>query len=62
MQNVELTIEEEDTLTELLRHYIQELDIEVGRTDTHDFKEKLKHRRQVLERVLAKLASQPITA
>jgi hypothetical protein len=55
MQNMEFTSEEQEILAEVLHHLIQELDIEVGRTDTHDFKEKLKHRRLVLERILARL-------
>jgi hypothetical protein len=60
MQQFEFSSEEQGVMAELLRHQIQELDVEVGRTDTHDFKAKLKHRRHVLETVLAKLSNQPI--
>ena len=62
MQNVEFTSEEQEILAEFLRHEIQELGIEVGRTDTHDFKEKLKHRRQVLQSLLTKLSVQTVVA
>lgn len=61
MQNVELTNEEAEVLRELLRHHVAEMDVEVGRTDTWDFKMMLKHRREVLEKTLSKL-EQPVPA
>jgi hypothetical protein len=60
MQNIELTAEEKDVLAEFLQTQIRELGIEVGRTDTHLFKEKLKHRRQVLEILLEKLSGRAV--
>jgi hypothetical protein len=60
MQQLEISSEEQEVLVEFFRHQIKELDIEIGRTDTRDFKEKLKHRRQVLETLLGKLSTQPI--
>jgi len=35
------------------------MEVEVLRTDTHDFKAMLKHRREVLEHILAKLPGVP---
>ena len=59
MQNAELTYAESEVLREVLQHAINELDIEIGRTDTHDFKEKLKQRRAILENLIAKLCAVP---
>lgn len=60
MQTIEFTMEEVEILRELLRHNIDELGVEMGRTDTHDFKQMLKHRRDLLEHLLTKIASAPI--
>jgi len=60
MHTVEFTPEELDVLREVLRHKLDEADVELFRTDTHDFKQILKHRRDVLEHVLAKLSSVPV--
>jgi len=62
MQNLEFTTEEEEVLKEVLRHCIDEIDIEVFRTDTHDFKQMLKHRRALLEHMLLKLSAAPVPA
>jgi hypothetical protein len=60
MQAIELTTEESEVLSELLRHKLEEIDIEMFRTDTHDFKEMLKHRRDLLNTVLSKLSQTPV--
>jgi hypothetical protein len=57
MQTREFTEEELEVLREVLRHKIDEADVEMFRTDTHDFKQMLKHRRNLLETVLIKLSS-----
>jgi hypothetical protein len=62
MQNFELTSEQVEVLREVLEHQISKMDVEVFRTDTHDFKEMLKHRRAVLEQVMAKLPALPLAA
>ena len=62
MENFELTREEMDVLREVFQHAINEVDIEIHRTDTPDFKDKLKHRRAVLDNILRKLASAPAAA
>jgi hypothetical protein len=59
MQNFELTREEMEVLREVFEHAMNELDIEIGRTDTHDFKDKLKRRRVIMDQILVKLASAP---
>ncbi len=60
MQNFEFTPEELEVLREVVQHGISEIDVEVFRTDTHDFKEMLKHRRDVLEHILNKLSPTPV--
>lgn len=62
MQNFEFTSEELGVLREVLQHSISEIDVEVFRTDTHEFKEMLKRRREVLERLLGKFAASPVAA
>ena len=59
MLNTEFTAEERDVLREVLEHQINELDVEADRTDTHDFKQKVRHRRDVLKQVLAKINAVP---
>ena len=62
MQKIEFTPEEIKILHEVLEHQINEVEVEVFRTDTHDFKEMLKHRRQILEKILAKLSAAVVAA
>ena len=56
MQKFELTTEEAEVLRDILQHNLNEIDVEVFRTDTHDFKKMLRHRRDVIEHLLGKLA------
>lgn len=60
MQTIELTAEEADMLRDVISHVIGDMNVEVFRTDTHDFKEMLKHRREVLERILVRLAPEQV--
>jgi hypothetical protein len=62
MQCIEFTTEESEVLRELLQHKLHEADVEVFRTDAYDYKQMLKHRREVLEHVLAKLSAAPVQA
>ncbi len=62
MQTIEFTMEEMEVLREMLQHKIDEVDVETFRTDTHDFKQMLKHRRELLERMLAKVGQVPVAA
>jgi hypothetical protein len=56
MNELQLSSEELDVLRDLLQHTIEEMDHEVYRTDTRDFKDKLKHRRETLEHIAGKLS------
>jgi hypothetical protein len=60
MQSIEFTTEEIELLREILRHKIDEVDVEMFRTDTHDFKQMLKHRRDLLAHLLARFSAIPI--
>ncbi len=57
MQSFEFSFEELDVLREVLQHAISEIDVEVFRTDTHDFKLKLKQRKDLLEGIRSKLGT-----
>jgi hypothetical protein len=60
MNTIEFNPEELELFRELLEREQNELEFEVARTDTREFKELLKHRRAVLEHVLAKLPAVPV--
>jgi len=62
MQNLSLSQEEIEALREVLHHVVANMDVEVFRTDTHDYKEMLKHRRAVLERMVERLNAIPVPA
>jgi hypothetical protein len=62
MQKFEFSNEEVEVLREVLQHGITEIDVEVFRTDTHEFKEMLKRRRTVLEQIFSKLSAVPVNA
>ncbi len=62
MQNLQLSAEEAEALKEVLHHLVADLEVEVFRTDTRDFKEILKHRRELFDQILEKLKSVPATA
>ena len=55
MITLELTPEETEFLTELLEQQAVDLQRELGHTDLSGFKDLLKHRKIVLEGLLAKL-------
>ncbi len=62
MQTFEFTAEELDVLREILQHELGEVDREVYRTDSRDFKVMLKHRRDILEQLLAKTSPDAMRA
>ena len=62
MQNFECTAEEVEVLRDILQHNLSEIDVEVFRTDTHDFKEMLKRRRDTVEHLLSKLPAPTVAA
>ncbi len=62
MQTLVLTAEELELVAELVQHALSQIDVEVFRTDTREFKDMLKHRRAVLEQLMAKLPPQEVKA
>ncbi len=62
MTTFELTSEELEVLREVLHREINELGVEVFRTDTHEYKEMLKRRKELLERLQAKFVAFPMAA
>jgi hypothetical protein len=60
MTRIEFSDEEVEVLRDVVAHVVGEMNIEVFRTDTHDFKQMLKHRREVLEKVLSRLEIAPV--
>ena len=61
MQTFELTAEEMEVLREILQHELTQMQFEVFRTDSSDFKAMLKHRRDILEHLMAKLSTEPVS-
>jgi hypothetical protein len=59
MQSIEFTNEELELLRELLVRRDEEIEVEILRTDTIDFKGMLKRRHAVLENILSKIGSTP---
>ncbi|HZV34097.1 MAG TPA: hypothetical protein VFB72_05925 [Verrucomicrobiae bacterium] len=53
--NIEVTDEEQEILNEALQSAMTTLEVELHRTDNPAFKEKLKHRCDVLESLLNKV-------
>ncbi|MBC8551545.1 MAG: hypothetical protein H8D23_18010 [Candidatus Brocadiales bacterium] len=55
MINLELTKEEKDILAMILESYLSDLRMEIADTDSMDFREALKKRKDVLKKVLEAL-------
>jgi hypothetical protein len=62
MPTIDFTQEEIEVMQDVLQHRLNEIDIEVFRTDAIDFKQMLKHRREVLEHAMLKLKAYPLAA
>lgn len=62
MTNLELTPEELKALEETLTRNISDLAVEVAHTDAHDFKDKLKRRKAVMDHLLEKVQKVAVTA
>jgi len=56
---LELTSEEAETLRELVRQRVSELDREINRTDSLEFKDELRKVRRTMERILGRLSAAP---
>ncbi len=61
MQHIELSDEEQEILSQVLQHALAALQLEILHTDHSEFKEHLKHCREVIERLHARLP-QPLAA
>lgn len=59
MQHVELTAEEMDALRDLLQRQVDALDVEEHRTDSLEFKSKLRDEAQLYRGLLVKMAAAP---
>ena len=55
MIQLDLTTQEQEILKESLESYISDLRMEIADTDKQDYREKLKQRRDVLDKVAAAL-------
>ena len=55
MLRVELSEPERATFEDVLQSELPKLEIEIERTDGHDFRELLKHRRDILRSLLHKV-------
>ncbi|HHH35435.1 MAG TPA: hypothetical protein ENK48_01235 [Gammaproteobacteria bacterium] len=52
MIHLDLTTEEQEVLKSTLESYLSDLRYEIADTDAHDFREQLKARKAVLEKIL----------
>ncbi len=59
MQKIEFTDEELALLRELVQHELGEIEVEILRTATRDFREMLKRRRDTIDHMLSRLAAVP---
>jgi len=55
MFHVELSYEEREILNQILQNSLATLDLEIHHTDHQEFKNLLKHRRETVRALLAKL-------
>lgn len=55
MIQLELTAEEQQVLVETLNADISDMSMEISRTDSHDYREALKERKQMLTKVVQAL-------
>ncbi len=55
MQRIELRPDERDVLRDVVHQAVAEMEIEVFRTDSHEFKEMLRHRLDLLKHVAIKI-------
>jgi hypothetical protein len=62
MQSFEITAEEAEVLREELESCLKEIELELSRADSIEFKHMLKHRRETVKHLLAKFAAGPVIA
>lgn len=56
MHRLDLTSEEAYVLRDALQSYLSDLRMEMADTDRRDFRDQLKHRKEILEKVTEALA------
>ncbi|HVH12842.1 MAG TPA: hypothetical protein VM759_07315 [Longimicrobium sp.] len=54
--NLELSNSEQTIVRDVLEHAVSELGMEIGATDAKEYRDDLKDRREVLQKVLAALS------
>ncbi len=52
---LDLDVEEREILTDVLDTYLADLRMEIGRTDSQDYRVMLKRRKTILEKAVAQL-------
>jgi hypothetical protein len=62
MVTVKLTPDEADTLAEVLESCVSDLRMEIADTDSMDFRENLKRRRETLEAIVERLKDSQTTS
>lgn len=63
MMTLSLDQEQQETFLQVMQHALETLELEVRHADSHDYKEMLKHRRGVIQDILAKVEkSGPVMA
>ena len=55
MTQLKLSVEEKDVLANTLHSYLSNLSYEIADTDSKDFRDQLKHEREVLNKILGML-------
>jgi hypothetical protein len=56
MHHLDLNSEEASVLRETLENYLSDLQMEIADTDRLDYREQLKHRKSILQRIAGALA------
>ncbi|MCU0771407.1 MAG: hypothetical protein MUE94_06510 [Verrucomicrobia bacterium] len=62
MAKLEFSPEELKVLAETLERGVSDLEVEVSHTDSHDFKDVLKRRKAVMDRLLGKVQATVVPA
>ncbi len=55
MATIELADEEVQVLREVLVNYLSDLRMEIGNTDSKDYRDRLKRKEEVIKRILERL-------
>jgi hypothetical protein len=61
MRRIELRPDEQDVLRDVVNQAVAEMEIEVYRTDSHEFRDMLRHRLDLLKHVAIKIDAMDAT-